>query len=559
MVESLLLEPVKAIIGALTNEAINRLLGGTNRNVQPLESALKVALGLAIHEYSTTGNKQHLAKPLLRKHGLLANKEVAAQLAAALTGLEAPDARVVGEEWRRCVKDPPRDVDFTTEAQALIGHFMRERRWVADSRETLELTVLEKLLENTKSIDGMLANLSKMLNEGFGIAGRRGLQHLRYDETALIEEHTREFVGRGWVLGDINQKLRTTSAARCLIIVRALPGVGKTALMARLVRDKHCVYHFNRRQDGGPTTLPKLLGNLCAQLIAKYQLDDDLSAGRHQPMVDSRVLADVLRMIQSHRPDPPPLIAIDALDEMDSWTRHGLAFLPEVPARFVISVRDDVFSRLPGELPGLDSTSHTIIIDPSCKKNKEDIQKYVKQQIADDGVRQYLRYHKLSENDFVEDIDHRSEGNFMYVRYVLHAIARGELRDRELKELPSGLKGYYATHVEQMRADDAAWEDYRLPIIAQLSALEQPLTIAQLSRSCGVSLENVTRALRGWGPFLKAQDVRFDDGRRRMAFSIYHGSFQEFLAADRLIGEYRNALLDRIADETLDRYQLGDS
>ena len=85
--------------------------------------------------------------------------------------------------------------------------------------------------------------------------------------------------------------------------------------------------------------------------------------------------------------------------------------------------------------------------------------------------------------------------------------------------------------------------------------LEKPLTIAQLSERTRVSVDGVTRALRNWGQFLSAQNVRFADGRERMAFAIYHSSFQEFLAQHPLIRDYREAVLDQIADEALSKYR----
>ena len=474
--ESLLLEPVKAIMGALTRKGVDLVFDGDRWKAPPLESTLKVALGLAVLEYSTTGNNQVLAKPLLGKRGLLANKEVAEQFAAALSGPEPPDAVIVGSEWRLRLKDPPAGVDFTKEAQALIGHFMSQRRWVAEARDVRELQLLEQLADTSvasvnhvESIDSRLVNLSTMLEEGFGIVSRRGLQHLRYDQTSLIEEHTREFVGRGFVFDAIARKLHTSSNASALITVTTPPGVGKTAMMAMLVRRRNCVYHFNRRQGGGPTTLPKLLGNISVQLIAKYQIDFDLSSRSSPAIADSSVLADVLRKVHSNEPDPPPLIVIDALDEMDSWVKHGLAFLPDAPAHFVISVRSDLYSELPRALAGLEWASHTVNIDPLSAKNKTDIRWYVQQRVKEPGIREYLTYHNITQNNFIDDMDHRSEGNFMYLRHVLHSIARGELRDRKMQDLPAGLKAYYADHLAQMSADGAAWEDYRLPIIAELS------------------------------------------------------------------------------------------
>src|SRR3712207_8917628 len=75
---------------------------------------------------------------------------------------------------------------------------------------------------------------------------------------------------------------------------------------------------------------------------------------------------------------------------------------------------------------------------------------------AEDGIRdigvtgvQTCALPIFTERQFVEHLERLSEGNFMYLRHVLPAIAEGVLRDRQFRDLPPGLAGYYADHLDR--------------------------------------------------------------------------------------------------------------
>jgi hypothetical protein len=167
-----------------------------------------------------------------------------------------------------------------------------------------------------------------------------------------------------------------------------------------------------------------------------------------------------------------------------------------------------------------------------------------------DGIQRYMSEQHLTELTFIEEILGRSEGNFMYLRHALPAIARGTLHRREASNLPQGLKGYYADHVRKMEGTDpAAWITVQLPVLAVLSVLQCPLTIAQIARMAAIPPEKVVQVLHQWSQFLKTETVVLTDGRRRPAFSIYHASFQEYLADNAHVRTYRELIEDGVGKE----------
>ena len=546
--------PVDAIIAALGQHAVTAGLTVRSSDPSPAKSALKLALGLAIKEYATQDNAQVLAKALGGRNGILNQDDVAAEFARALVEDEPMDAELIGRVWRERIKDPSDKIDFTEEARKLIGHFLGQRRWVSDVRDILALRKIELTAEaaaalaaQAAAIEGDLAHLMRML-DGWGFLPVRRLQHLRYDQTAFVEEHTRDFVGRAFALATISRFIGDTGGQGGVFFTVAEPGVGKTALMAKLARERNCVHHFNRRPAGGPTSKRQLLGNLCAQVIAKYDLESrDLPESATE---DSSYLASLLVQASRREQGGPILIVIDSADEMDDPRAAATVIhCQESAAYFFVSTRPGFLGALPNELRGATLHQEELHIDPLGETNLADIREYIGRHLHMDGIQHYINQQHLTERAFIEELLGRSEGNFMYLRHTLPAIARGALHRREASQLPQGLIGYYADHVQQMEGTNpAAWTTVQLPVLAVLSFLHRPLTITQIARMATIPPEKVAQVLRQWSQFLKSETVVLTDGRRRAAFSIYHASFQEYLADNPHVRTYRELVEDGVGN-----------
>ena len=348
------------------------------------------------------------------------------------------------------------------------------------------------------------------------------LAHKLITFTTLIEEKSQGFVGRRFVFDALDQFMERTPAG--YFIVKGEAGIGKSALMAHLVQAGQYVHHFVVSTQG-INRADQFLENVCAQLIARYKPDRPAwlppEASR-----DSAFLSELLQEVSQGLPTGQrALILVDALDEVDWRGRTGenVLFLPRAlpPGVFVI-----VTMRHKEGLPLEVDSSQIFCLYPNSDGNREDVRVYIRQFAQREVMQPSLSAWGTTVDAFVETMLAKSEGNFMYLRYVLPAIERVEFRHGTLAELPQGLKDYYERHWRQIRAiDEDMWVDYRQPVICYLAAAREPVTIWQIADWSKIAPARVLAAIRDWREFLDEET-----GGEQKRYRIYHASFQDFLA-----------------------------
>ncbi|MFM6201710.1 MAG: ATP-binding protein, partial [Dolichospermum sp.] len=85
----------------------------------------------------------------------------------------------------------------------------------------------------------------------------------------IVDDKTREFVGREYIYDQIDEYLKDESFPSGYILLKGEPGIGKTALMANLVRKRKWIHHFVTE---GTDSTEIFLASICSQLIVKYEL-----------------------------------------------------------------------------------------------------------------------------------------------------------------------------------------------------------------------------------------------------------------------------------------------
>ncbi len=84
---------------------------------------------------------------------------------------------------------------------------------------------------------------------------------------ALISDKIKGFIGRKFIFDAFDEFLYTHESG--YFIIRGVPGIGKSALVAKLVKDRGYVHHFNIAPQN--VCSPEIfLENICTQLIACY-------------------------------------------------------------------------------------------------------------------------------------------------------------------------------------------------------------------------------------------------------------------------------------------------
>ena len=269
-----------------------------------LPAAVELAITRAIVAFGTRDGKASLAWPLLDPDGFLADPEIAAILARALTGGYLKGAPTLGRVWARAFLDGTRAADLTADAENLLGYAWEQARDLRpltdlararpapapDAPDTPTATVpqtspresppdvTEKELRRRLSlVRELLADFDRVAASDIGRSARNLPPQLRFflnDQTPLIAGASRGFVGRESVLAQVQAFIEGDADGYCFILTK--PGVGKTALLAHLVAD-HPGYarHFNVLSEG-VFTAEQFLNNVCAQLIGAYHLDPDL-------------------------------------------------------------------------------------------------------------------------------------------------------------------------------------------------------------------------------------------------------------------------------------------
>ncbi len=260
------------------------------------------------------------------------------------------------------------------------------------------------------------------------------------------------------------------------------------------------------------------------QLINRYDLQNAADADL------STLLTKVGDRISAEK---PLIVVVDALDEVDQESSGNLLYLPTIlPEKvyFVLTRRpyEESEKRL-SVSPGIPTKEFDLREKSKQRKSDRDVREYIWQLLKDEKYKQGLnewieKQQNISSDNFVEEIAVKSENNFMYLRYVLPAIAKGFYNDKPLDELPEGLEGYYESHWQIMGMTTKPLPKNKIKIVYVMCVLRSaasPQIIAQYSKQ---DLFDVQEVLEGWTQFLQKQET-YEPPRYR----FYHESFRDFL------------------------------
>ncbi|WP_242046076.1 MULTISPECIES: helix-turn-helix domain-containing protein [Calothrix] len=369
-------------------------------------------------------------------------------------------------------------------------------------------------------------------------------QHLQLPQEfePLIKEKIRSFCGRAFVFKEFADFLKKYPKGYFTVIGDA--GMGKSAIAAKYVYDRQAICYFNVLQDG--RNRPELfLKSIRQQLINRYQLEnaenDDLSA--------------LLVKASSKIPDGENLvIVVDALDEVEQEPGgENILYLPKtLPDKvyFLLTRRRYEPSKKRLYTEGVEQVELDLTASQYIEFSRDDIQEYIRfilnhDKEWKDGLRKWMQERNIADKTFIEQVAEKSENNFMYLRYVLPAIARGFYNDLSLTQLPDGLQQYYQTHWARMGMNKKD-EEIKVIILFILVEIGTPIPCEMIAKIAGKEEFEVQKVLDDWVEYLKKQNIEGDD-----CYSIYHASFLDFLQAQRALQAKRQLFTEvnqRIVD-----------
>jgi hypothetical protein len=340
----------------------------------------------------------------------------------------------------------------------------------------------------------------------------------------FVAEKTRDFIGREYVFAAVDAFLREKPNG--YFTVEGDPGAGKSAILARFVQNTGCITHFNSRAQGIVTAAP-FLESVCAQIITRFGLPyASLPPGATR---DGAFLASLLREAADALADGDRIvIAVDALDEVALEGHAGnILFLPP-------TLPDRVFFLLTRRQTPLPLTVHAPqqLLDLSDyeEESQRDVSAFIAARVrSGPRLTEWLKKRAMSAAEFVVALAAKSQGNFMYARYVLPDLETGLYADLDIASLPMGLEAYYEDHWRRMGMTARPLPRVRIRIVYVLGVARAPVSrrlIAHFANDAALPVDElaVQEVLDDWDQFLHEQKQNGET-----VYSVYHASFRDFL------------------------------
>jgi hypothetical protein len=330
------------------------------------------------------------------------------------------------------------------------------------------------------------------------------------------------FVGREKLMERIHRTVNGYDSSGYTVIT-GVPGIGKSAVMAQLIRSERWTHHYVAGSLKNGRTIVESIG---AQLIRNYDLPYD-----GQLYTESDPCGPLNLLLDAATRDPanwPVVIVIDGFDESDDLQLGALNLPENLPSgAFIIVTR-----RPPGSTGHLFAQHVQPVEIVNDDANKDDLREFIGRFISE-----YQEMHSAiaafgrSAADFTEDLVRQGDGNFMYVTSILPNIRDGLMTPADLAEgkLPERLSGYYRQHCWDRMKEVVASDNfsrYFVPVASLLTgraARYGPVTVTWLVERSGLRRHDVLKVLDAWSQFL----VR--EGKNGELVRIYHSSFRDFL------------------------------
>ncbi|OKH44166.1 hypothetical protein NIES2101_29005 [Calothrix sp. HK-06] len=347
------------------------------------------------------------------------------------------------------------------------------------------------------------------------------LSTVRNQFQSLIQDKTEGFVGREYIFHAIETFINENSKGYFLIT--GDPGMGKSTLLAKYVQETGCVAHFNVQLQGQNRT-DQFLESVCKQLVERYQLPyDPLPSNATR---DGEFLGQLLDEVAQKRNDKPVVIAVDALDEVDSVSYRDAANILYLPPHLPDGVYFLLTRRRGVEIPlSVFVPIQLLSLLDYNTETQKDFRMYIQMRInRSEKLRQRINEREETIAQFTERIVNKSENNFMYLRHVLQDIEQGLYRDLSFESFPQGLQGYYEFHWRRMGMTANPLPNAKIKIVYILGEVRQPVSRQKICDFSGEDAVTVQTVLNEWQEFLYEL---LKDGQR--VYSVYHSSFRDFL------------------------------
>ena len=351
------------------------------------------------------------------------------------------------------------------------------------------------------------------------------------DYSSDIIYYLPSFIGRQWFFEDFDQWMRDENASR-IYLLTGLPGIGKTAIAIKTIQQYNNIaaYHLIRRGDSEKTSLRRAICSIAFQLSKQltdyYELLSRIDIYRelnrcNDPALFKVLITNPLLTCQSRT--EPVVIVIDAMDESISEYSSDFALfianvIGELPkwVRFFLTSRPEDAVLLPLQ------AYHPHILNPLSVENNNDIRAYVEKRFKDNYG-----------DDITIDTDaivQKSEGIFLYAKYVCEERLPDDILNFNPEELPVGIGAVYYDFFTRNYSDIKTYRQSVRPILDVLSVQVEPLSVEMLAECINRDTDDIEDFLNDFHIFFT-----LDTSRRIRPF---HSSLIDWLSDKKLSGPY---------------------
>lgn len=313
----------------------------------------------------------------------------------------------------------------------------------------------------------------------------------------LIESRTRDFVGRETPLAALQDFLDTQPNG--YLFVRGGPGAGKTSLLAKVVRNRSCVHHFDLRTEGIFGVHSRIRG-LRDQLLNAYPLPLDERTRLQSKKSLDPVLSAIAKRWQA---EAPILIVIDPGHEplwssgRPSMSQLGLPRSLPRGIYALVSLDDSL------PVPEVDAP-HRVVDLGRSPEDLQDLRRYILSQSSRSSIRSQIDKSGSGQGSLSLALTQTSGSNFLLLDFILHELDQGNLTKDFPAELPQSLRDFFEWKWKHLRARSGdRWTDEVLPVFLVLAKREEPMPIKDIAEVSG--LENRSRLfpiLNAWRPLI---------------------------------------------------------
>jgi hypothetical protein len=406
-----------------------------------------------------------------------------------------------------------------------------------------------------------------------------------------IQDLTEDFVGRGWMLDQLDSFLKSKEL-RCFLI-EGKPGTGKSVLAAHFVKTQEIqihAYHFCSSREGGTLEPTAFVSSVSRQLVnsipgfgkkiveqppvQKIDVSQDIEkieGGQvygvyidkfivQTPSADAAfqfLVREPLKSWAKGRSEQDRVvILVDALDEAARLDRTpNIVGLIEAARDLPAQVRWVLTTRPKGPL-AIEPDVQCVILDEAAD-NLKDLGLYIDDRLENAKVEAALESQTVDPALLREELLKRSEGNFLYLKYVLDDLSQDVKEGRPLRpfaDLPEGLDAVYLGYlVREKERGKSPWSERHRPVLGVLAVAHEAVPFGALAAFSGVESQEANTVIQGLIQLLDETTTNGD-----ASYRLYHTSFADFLTDRKRSQDYWTDPVHynrRIADYAFSTYQ----